>query len=201
MTAAMALAERLGLDAKACQSVLSRDRYKAREVGGDLGNKLAPRQTCTVEVLSSFNYARYKTYDNGLPNFGRLLVIEYANALCKETCLIFGSSSSYSMFNYLCRFFARIVFVHSAGNIDTDVVKRIQPGFLVCQTNARFVVEVPRTDYSLVAAIGEKCTHLTAEQWQQLEKRRVVASEERLAHLGLTAWAQVIPESLRGEAV
>lgn len=186
--ASLALAKRLGLSRARCRKALAKDRYKPREMGGDLGNKMSPRRTSQVEVLASFNYGRHKVYDNGLPNFGRLLVIEYPDAVHDGVCLIFGSSSSYSMFNYLCRFFRRLVFVHSAGNIDPALIASVQPDFLVAQTNARFVVQVPALNQALVELIHDKVARLNDEERSQVEGRRLSAPDETLEALGVGTW-------------
>lgn len=192
MQAALALAERLGLEGDPCRALLAKDRYKLREVGGDLGNKLTPRQTSKVPVLTSFSHSRHKTYDNGLPNFGRLLVIEYADALSATTCLIFGSSSSYSMFNYLSRFFRRLVFVHSAGSLDPALIERVRPDFLVAQTNARFVVQVPALAQSLTELIHDKVARLNDEERAAADHRRIEADSGYLAEVGILPWEETL---------
>ncbi|WP_144984496.1 glycosyltransferase family 2 protein [Halomonas sp. C22] len=190
MTATLAFAERLGLDASSCASVFAKDRYKKRTMGGDLGNKLAPKQTSVVEVLTSFTHTRYKTYDNGLPNFGRLMVMEYPKALMSGTCLLFGSSSSYSMFNYLCRLFQRVVFVHSAGNVDPALVQAVSPAYLAAQTNARFVIQVPTVAYSLQEMVQSKSSQLDEKALEGVLERRIIAEDEYLQTVGILPWAQ-----------
>lgn len=190
LAAAKALAVKLGVDPKGCTALFAKDRYKARSMGGDLGNKLTPKQTSDVEVLTSFGHTKYKTYDNGLPNFGRLLVIEYPEALVPSTCLVFGSSSSYSMFNYLCRIFKRIVFVHSAGNVDPELVTAVAPDYLVTQTNARFVIQVPQVTHRLEEVIQQKSAQLDAEAMANVRQKRIEASDEYLNSLGLLRWEQ-----------
>lgn len=190
MAATIALAEKLGVERAACESLFRKDRYKDKTMGGDLGNKLTPRQSSTIEVLASFNHARYKAFDNGLPNFGRLLVIEYPDALVEGTCLVFGSSSSYSMLNYLCRIFKRFVFVHSAGNIDPELVSAVAPDYLAAQTNARFVVQVPSAKQSLLELINDKRSRLSTDEQAMVEKRQVLAApgDALLAELNLDPW-------------
>ncbi|WP_030071956.1 glycosyltransferase family 2 protein [Halomonas alkaliantarctica] len=191
MTAAIALAVSLGLEKSDCVALFKNDRYQEKTMGGDLGNKLTPKQTSNVEVLTSFSHTRYKTYDNGLPNFGRLLVIEYPKALMPKTCLIFGSSSSYSMFNYLSRLFQRIVFVHSAGNVDPELARAVAPEFLATQTNARFVVQTPKVTHSLDEVIHQKCAQLDKKAFEGIREKRIIASDEYLKTLGILRWEQI----------
>lgn len=188
LAATLALAAKLGVEKGACEALFKKDRYKHKEMGGDLGNKLTPKQRSSVDMLTSFSHARYKTYDNGLPNFGRLLVIEYPGALMPGTCLLFGSSSSSSMFNYLCRVFQRFVFVHSAGNIDPDVVAAVAPSYLVAQTNGRFVVQVPSASHSLEQVIRQKCDQLDEKALEGVREKRIIASDDYLQAIGLLPW-------------
>ncbi|UTA78617.1 glycosyltransferase family 2 protein [Halomonas sp. XH26] len=196
LAATIALAVKLGVEKKACMALFKKDRYKNRAMGGDLGNKLTPKQKSSVDVLVSFSHSRYKTYDNGLPNFGRLLVIEYPEALMTGTCLIFGSSSSYSMFNYLCRVFQRIVFVHSAGNVDPDLVKAVTPAYLATQTNARFVVQIPTVTHNLDEVIHQKCAQLDEKAFEGVHEKRIIASNDYLQTLGLLRWEQIASSHL-----
>ncbi|MDQ7727294.1 glycosyltransferase family 2 protein [Halomonas sp. SpR8] len=186
--ATIALAEKLGIEKGTCETLFKKDRYKQKEMGGDLGNKLTPQQRSSVDVLTSFSHSRYKTYDNGLPNFGRLLVIEYPDALMPGTCLLFGSSSSSSMFNYLCRVFQRFVFVHSAGNIDPDVVAAVAPSYLAAQTNGRFVVQVPSASHSLEEVIRQKSEQLDEKALEGVREKRIIASDDYLQAIGLLPW-------------
>lgn len=186
MVSAISVAERLGLDANACRRVLAKDLYRARAIGGDLGNKLSPPEKSDVQVLVSFDFNKHKTFDNGLPNFGRVLVIEYAEALNEGTCLIFGASSTYSMFNYLARFFKRVIFVHSAGSLDPALIALVKPQFVVAQTNARFVIQVPETTFAIQRVIVEKMARLSAAEREMTLKRQVLADEAYLSEIGLS---------------
>src|SRR5690606_23289521 len=126
------------------------------------------------------HFQKHRAYDNGLPNFGRLMVTRYEKALLNDTCLVFGSSSSYSMLNYLGRLFQNLVFVHSAGNVDIKLLLACQPRYLITQTNARFVVVAPSVGYSLQRDIEDKVSRLTEEQLEAVDKRRVEADAEGL---------------------
>lgn len=184
----LAVAEELGLDMEAVQARFAQDVYRKVKRGGDLGTKLDPPQSCQVEVLHSFHFQKHRAYDNGLPNFGRLMVTRYEKALLNDTCLVFGSSSSYSMLNYLGRLFQNLVFVHSAGNVDTKLLLACQPRYLITQTNARFVVVAPSVGYSLQRDIEDKVSRLTEEQLEAVDKRRVEAGPEGLQPPGLSDW-------------
>ncbi|MCS2609147.1 alginate O-acetyltransferase AlgX-related protein [Halomonas dongshanensis] len=190
MQATCALASALGLDDEAVKAVFAKDTYQPRTLVGDLGNKFSPQRTCEIQALRSFNYNRYRHFDNGLPNFGRLLVLVYPKALLTSTCLIFGSSSSYSMFNYLSRLFQRVVFVHSAGSLDPELVEAVRPEFLVVQTNARFVVQIPKVKQPLEALVADKRARLTPEEQALVAERRVDVDKEdaTITSLGLVPW-------------
>jgi len=191
--AAALVAKRLGVPAKPIEKLLAKDRYKTRRHAGDLGNKLAPRVYADASFLTSFNYRKWVTYDNGLPNFGRLMVIHYPDALVDETCLVFGSSSSYSMFNYLCRFFRRLVFVHTAGNLDPDVIKAVAPDHLVAQTNARFMIRPPVSDYDVMDTIHKKQKTLDETGHKRQSQNRYLGDMDLVRELGLMPWHEQVP--------
>ena len=140
------------------RSYFAKDKYKVRMVGGDLGNKLFPIQKHNEKFLTSFKYKDYVVFDNRLPNFGRVIVIYYPDALYDEVLLLLGSSSSYTMFNYLSRIYRKVVFFHCAGNIDPDFVKKITPDYVVAQTNARFVIKPPVASDNFLSYIKRKVT-------------------------------------------
>lgn len=190
MVAAKALATALGLDSQAVNALFAEDEYVQRKIAGDLGNKFTPERHCNIEVLRSFSYATCRYYDNGLPNFGRLLVLVNEQALMPGVCLLFGSSSSYSMFNYLCRLFKQVVFVHSAGSLDPALVKAVRPTYLVVQTNARFMVQVPGVNQSLLELIHEKRARLSEDEWTSVAKRKVTITQDDalMNELNLTPW-------------
>ncbi|MDQ7733385.1 hypothetical protein QT231_11805 [Halomonas sp. SpR1] len=190
MVASKALATALGFDSQAVNALFAEDEYQQRKIAGDLGNKFSPQRHCNVDVLSSFSYVTCRYYDNGLPNFGRLLVLVNDQALMPGVCLLFGSSSSYSMFNYLCRLFQQVVFVHSAGSLDPAVVKAVSPAYLVVQTNARFMVQVPGVNQSLLELIHEKRARLSEEEWASVAKRQLIVAQDDvlMSKLNLTPW-------------
>ncbi|RTR05132.1 glycosyltransferase family 2 protein [Halomonas nitroreducens] len=196
MAASVELAASLGLARPSVEPVFAGDRYRTRAMGGDLGNKLTPRQTCEAAMLRSFSHLKYRVYDNGLPNFGRLLVIEYPEALMEGTCLIFGSSSTSSMFHFLSRLFRRVIFIHSAGNLDPAVVEATRPDYLVVQTNARFLVQVPALDQSLSGMIRDKVARLSVAERERVDERRLMAEPSRLEAWGLAAWERTLEERL-----
>ena len=168
MTVSVLLAEKLGLDKADLTALFADDQYVERSVCGDLGNKLFPPHYACEELLSGFNYKRYLRYDNGLPNFGRVMLFENENALVAQHCLIYGASSSYSMLNYLVRIFAKVSIVHTAGNVDPTLIAALTPDKIICQTNERFIVRSPVADYSLAQTIQDKLAAMSAAQQQVL---------------------------------
>ncbi|HHQ68852.1 MAG TPA: hypothetical protein ENM98_00900 [Halothiobacillaceae bacterium] len=200
MIASLALVKALGLPREQIAGAFEGDRYKSRMVAGDLGSKLSPPETASVEFLVSYRYTKLRVYDNGLPNFGRLVVIENAAAVHEGTCLLFGSSSSYSLFNYLTRAFKRLVFVHSAGNVDQEFFLAVRPDFLVAQTNARFMVRVPGLNFNLAETMQKKAQQMSAEDWRDTQKLCVPADKETLERLGIARWASEWAVQQGGEA-
>lgn len=156
MLASVELAVSLGLARQEVETLFTADQYRSAQLVGDLGNKMYPPKASEEWLLKGFSYRKSVVSDNGLSNFGRTLCVVNEQALVQKHLVIFGASSSYSMLDYLCRIFGRITLMHTAGNIDPNVLAELKPDYLVCQTNARYVVRAPDADYSLATVIAEK---------------------------------------------
>ena len=136
--------------------VFSNDVYQNRKSWGDLGSKVFPPQQHEEESLTSFNYRRCVIFDNNIDNFGRIIVMYHQHAVLDETLLVFGSSSSYTMFHYLCRLYTSVVFIHTAGNVDHKIIDVVKPNCICVQTNARFVVKAPKFYDTVINYIEKK---------------------------------------------
>ena len=154
--ATMEVAKKLGLECAPIEDIFKKDVYVERVMAGDLGSKIYPIQRHAEDFLTTFNFNRVVVYDNNLPNFGRAFILDNPNALNKQTLLVFGSSSVYSMFNYLARVFKTVVFFHTAGNIDKELVEKIAPDYLLAQSNARFVIKAPSFDIKISDYVLDK---------------------------------------------
>ena len=160
--ATMEVAKKLGLDCAPIENLFKNDIYVERVMAGDLGSKIYPTQRHAEDFLTTFNYNRVVVYDNNLPNFGRAFILDNPDALNEQTLLVFGSSSVYSMFNYLARIFRTVVFFHTAGSIDKELVEKIAPDYLLAQSNARFVVKAPSFDIKISDYVTDKRKRLVS---------------------------------------
>lgn len=136
--------------------IFESDKYRSREVSGDLGSKLFPPQRHAEDSLVNFNYRQKVIFDNNIENFGRIIVMHNFEVKLESLLLIFGSSSSYTMFHYLCRLFKTVVFVHTAGNVDHEIINILKPDYICMQTNARFVIKAPKFNDSVTEYIKNK---------------------------------------------
>lgn len=186
--ASVEVGQRLGFRKNDILKLFDNDIYKNSGIVGDLGSKLVPPQSSTLDVLVNFSHQKIKIYDNGLPNFGRLMVMEYSEPLSEKVCLIFGSSSSYFMLNYLTRFFSKTIFIHTAGNIDPLVVESVQADYVIAQTTGRFVIQAPTTEYCLLDMIKDKISRLTPEEYAKVEKRKICNEKSWLKLTSLHQW-------------
>lgn len=164
MLATTAACSRLGLSTDVIKQAFASDKYHHRTAYGDLGNKVYPRVAAAELMLRSFRYHKHVVYDNGLQNFGRVIVIHNKKALLDKHLLLLGSSSSYTMFDYICRLYQTVTFIHTAGNFALALVEQLQPDYLLTQTNARFIVRPPATNYVLEQVIQQKWLQLSAEK-------------------------------------
>lgn len=149
LIAALQLYQALGFEMEAARALFATDRYVERTVMGDLGSKFYPPKWSQEVALKGYSHRRQQVFDNELANFGRIKVVENPKALQPLHCLIFGSSSSYSMLDYVARLFKTVTLIHSAGNVDTDILAALGVDVVVTQTNARFVIRAPVIGYSL----------------------------------------------------
>lgn len=156
MVATLALIDELSLDADQARQHFSNDVYHTMPFAGDLGIKLTPPLASPTEFLRAPPPLTDAAFDNHLPNIGRVLLFESGEALWPHSLLMFGASSAYPMLKYLKRLFSRILFIHSAGNVDAEVIAHEKPNFLVMQTTARFMVEPPHTGFSVHSAVLAK---------------------------------------------
>ncbi|MDP4528971.1 hypothetical protein Q3O59_08010 [Alkalimonas delamerensis] len=176
--ACMQLALALGVDKAALTKKFQHDLYRVAKRYGDLGKKVFPPMPAEEQILKSFNHRRLVRYDNGLPNFGRVVVTTNRLAVSGGTLLLFGSSSSYSMMDYLSRIFRRVVLVHCAGNLDAELIAQLKPDYLVAQTNARFVVIPPTSESSLRLIMRDKLAKLAVAEQQSLLSKAALMKQK-----------------------
>lgn len=158
MLASIALVESLGISINV-ESLFEDDEYREVDVVGDLGNKVFPAIFSKEKILKSFSYRKFLVFDNNLANFGRTMILENEDAPIKGHLVIFGASSSYSMLDYLSRVFSKITLMHTAGNIDSTILAKLLPDYLVCQSNARYVIRAPIANYDLEEVIKVKLSY------------------------------------------
>lgn len=186
MLASRMAAVRLGLKPQQLRLLFANDKYDSVFSYGDLGNKVYPRIGAKELRLKSFNYRKWIQYDNGLTNFGRVIVLHYPKAFSKGHLVLFGSSSSYSMFDFLCRIFRTVTFIHTAGNFDPELTHNLAADFLLTQTNGRFVVRPPVTNYVVQDTIAQKWLAMPeALRRQSLEKANAMAAKAEMTTVGL----------------
>lgn len=156
MLATLALLPFLGLDVKPARALFEQDAYELRNDVGDLGCKLLPVRSAATEFLKGPPPEAGAIFDNRLPNIGRTLVFEHSDVVFPWKLVVFGASSGYPMLKYLKRLFARVVFVHSAAQVDVAVLHHEKPDALLLQSNGRFLVQAPHLRFSLADAVRTK---------------------------------------------
>lgn len=177
--ATILVAKKLNPTATELEELFSDDEYETKKLCGDLGSKLYPPQFSQESQLCSFAYRDHLLFDNKLTNFGRMLVMYNLEAYQGKTLLIFGSSSSYSMFNYLCRIYRTVVFVHSAGSICRNIVQIVEPTHILLQTNARFVIRAPSINFNCFDEVQKKLTSCEPPHQYVYRKKKVSLTRDR----------------------
>ena len=161
----LALLQELRLDVAQAERLFAKDKYFTMPFAGDLGSKLHPVQVAETEFLLGPLADADAYFDSGPGNTGRLLRFGSDQALWPGKLLLFGASSAYSLLKYLKRLVAEIVFVHSAGCVDPEFLRRERPDFLVMQTTARYMIVPPNTEFRVEAR--ENLTAASAETAEQ----------------------------------
>lgn len=186
MLASKMVTTALGVASESLHALFAADKYRTVFSYGDLGNKLYPRVGADELKLKGFNYRKWLVYDNGLTNFGRVIVLHYPKALNNGHLVLFGSSSSYSMFDFLCRIFRTVTFIHTAGNFDLELTKNLVADFLLTQTNGRFVVRAPVTDYVVKDTIAQKWQAMPEPlRRESLDKANAMAAKTEMTAVSL----------------
>ncbi|MDN3557458.1 glycosyltransferase family 2 protein [Halomonas maura] len=194
LAATLATLRALGRECEAVDALFAADEYAPVQIKGDLGGKLSPVRTATAQRQTSFHHETCKRYDNGLPNMGRMIAWENPDALYgRQHCLLFGASSSLSMFQFLVRLFGRLTFVHSAGSVDPALVEALAPDVLLAQTNARFMARAPTLTFSLAEVIADKAEEVRQREAPMAADRRTTVVSPELARLGLVTWDRALP--------
>ena len=192
MLAVMAVLEHLGLDTRKVEALFATDVYELRREVGDLGCKMLPARSAETEFLQAPMPEQDAVFDNGLPNIGRTLVFENEAAIFPLRVVVFGASSSYPMLKYLKRLFARLVFVHSAAQIDVAVINHEKPDVLLLQSNGRFLIQPPHLNFSLSDAVIRKTGELSAAARSKLLGR----ISESDAHLQTSIYFKMLSDAL-----
>ena len=182
----------LGLPLEPAARVLEADRFRVVDHEGDLGCKLIPPRKAPTEFLDAPHIWSLTSFDNHLPNFGHVAVFSTPEAPWQETLVVFGSSSSVQMLRFLHRLFRRLVFVHGAGGVVPEVLAHERPGYVLMQTNARFVVQAPSAEFDLRAMICQKLSEAGAD----LKARALKAANAVLPESPDALYAEMLREAL-----
>lgn len=170
LLAVMCFLDKIGFNCDCVNDIFKNDIYELKKEFGDLGSKMTPPRSAETEYLQGLSVEEDVAFDNFLPNIGRVIIYSKKDALFQKNLLIFGSSSSYQMLRYLRRIFMRIVFVHSAANIDREIFCYEQPDILLIQSNSRFLIKPPVLNFSLKDAVNAKTSHFSYSLKERIKK-------------------------------
>ncbi|WP_148661762.1 hypothetical protein [Pseudomonas putida] len=116
--------------------------YEVVSIRGDLGDRLTPPvRSVRLKTLPSLGCELVE--DNKIINHGN--VKRYTNACAENTStlLIFGGSSANNFLAHAANIFSQVVFVHTTGAVDKNMVERYKPDLVILQTNQRFIITPP----------------------------------------------------------
>ena len=172
--AAKAICDRLGISNPFRENF---PNFKLVPSSGDLIGKLDPNKQLPLFV-ADFSSANFKiSFDNHIPNHGRVYVIENDASSTGLTAVLFGDSFSNNMSHWLALVFKRILVVHTAGAIDKKALEYEKPNFLIAQSNSRFLTTVPSYGLDLERVISDKVKCFSLSERISLDKKINAQSE------------------------
>ena len=117
-------------------------QYEVVSIRGDLGDRLTPAVR-SVRLKTIPCPGSTLVDDNKIVNHGN--VKRYINTRAKSNAavLIFGGSSANNFLVHASNIFASVIFVHTTGSVDKEIVALYEPDFVILQTNQRFIVSPP----------------------------------------------------------
>ena len=126
---------------------LDKVRYVIQPRIGDLGSKLTPPKMHSVALADFDEVPNYKIFDNQIHNHGRIRVFECPTAESQNVCVLFGDSFSVALVPWITPFFRRLVFVHTAGSVDRNILKSERPTHVIFQSNSRFLISPAKSAF------------------------------------------------------
>ncbi|AAZ37245.1 hypothetical protein QCD83_18675 [Pseudomonas savastanoi pv. phaseolicola] len=144
---------------------------------GDLSEKLPGHAKQPKVQLSDcpHDHSEFVIYDNRIPNNGRIIISENAQPLCSESILIFGSSSAYNLVKFFQMYFRRVVLVHSAAELDMEIINHEKPKYVLLQSNSRFINVAP--EYLGTHSV-RRLTSSKIENFSALEVRKIMKLQD-----------------------
>ncbi len=136
------------------------DDFYQRKVYGDLGGKVDGGQTGVFMTLAKGYRFGTPGFDNGIGNHGRIWTYTNDDAEVQGTLVIFGDSFSVSLSAILASVFRRVVYCYTAAGLDPEILEVERPGYVLAQTNQRFVVNSPGVAVSVFRQVMQKVSVL-----------------------------------------
>lgn len=141
--------------------------YTPEVTTGDLGIKYNP-QKLEYSFFADLTNSCIDRFDNMIPVRGNIVSLNNSQAARKETCLIFGSSSSESVAIQLCGVFSRVVRVFSGADIDIDIIEHEKPSCIIVILASRFLVRSATTDFRINSEVRRKLEGMTNEEIENI---------------------------------
>lgn len=159
---------------------------------GDLAKKLV-EPVKSPYFLADFSSTDVSlTFINGIHNHGRVHRYENPSSPSSSRMLLFGDSFSVNLAPWLGLCYREVLYIHTAGSIDTEIVDKFKPDILIAQTNTRFLVRAPIVGLHVPTLIMQKIAKMTADEFGKMKKGLATRpeSEWKVWALALTEVAE-----------
>jgi alginate O-acetyltransferase complex protein AlgJ len=190
MVAAQAVCENFG-DA----FPLNAPPFRLTMRAGDLAKKLAEPVKSPYFIADFSPTDVSLTFSNGIHNHGRVHRYENPSSPSSSRVLLFGDSFSVNLAPWLCLCYREVMYIHTAGSIDTEIVEKFKPDILIAQTNTRFLVRAPIVGLHVPRLIIQKLEKMTVDEFNKMKKGLAARPESEWK-----VWALALAEVVEPEA-
>lgn len=146
-------------------------RFKLVMGHGDLGVKLAIPPSFPFYRADFSETSVALTFANGVHNHGRVYRYENLEALNSSRILLYGDSFSVNLAPWLSLYYREVLYIHTAGSIDMDIVAKFSPDFLIVQTNTRFLIKSPTFELKVDSVITSKLRKMRDDEISKIREK------------------------------
>lgn len=129
---------------------------------GDLISKHSPGNKFLSYVADFESADSMICFDNKIASHGRIILFQNKHSSSQLKAVLFGDSFSTNLCRWLSAAFSRLLFIHTAGAVDAEILAQENPDCVIMQSNSRFLVAPPDLQLSVRNVISKKINQLSS---------------------------------------